>query len=434
MKHVLGLGHLTSKSACFNSAGFTCACFKISSRIFSRTLPPRAMASRMWTPRYFDIGVNFSDSMFHGLYNGSTTPKHPSDIEQVVSRALLFNVRKILVTASSIQESKSHFLLLDQLFAEKDTITFGSTVGVHPCAVASEFYGSVDSDTPLEKLNDKLNELKEITQDGCKKGYVKAFGEIGLDYDRLHYSTKKQQCEMFKRQLQIYATISDLKLPLFLHMRAACDDFVDIIAPFIEDGSIERGNGVVHSFTGNEEELRKILDLGFYVGVNGCSLKTEQNLNVAKQIPMERLMIETDAPWCEIRPSHAAYGLISLYPNLYYPQVEMFSNPSEAVQEKQEEKKPEEKKPKSKNLPSKLHPLLPLPCIKKEHYEKHRLSQNGPALLGETALPLIKSRNEPVFVGHVAEIMTKLYGIEDTKEIQDFVDLVYDNSCKVFRL
>lgn len=361
--------------------------------------------------------------MFHGCYNGSSNRKHPEDIDRVIARAQMFNVQKMLITSSSIEESREHVG-----FVAKYRPNFASTVGVHPCTVAQEFYGGVENAEPLDTVNEKLNQLREIALQGHADGSIKAFGEIGLDYDRLHYSTKDQQCEMFRRQLQIYASIKHLQLPLFLHMRAACDDFVSILKHFIDDGSIVQGNGVVHSFTGTETELQKILDLGFYVGINGCSLKSTENLEVARLIPIEKLMIETDAPWCEIRKSHAGYSLISAYPNTYYPAIQ--------------EEGYEEFFAKLK-LVAKLDAFLPFPSIKKEHFEKHtkqmlelllKSAEDSQEKFRLMMQPLIKSRNEPVFVGFVAEIMARLHGLEEEPKIRDFIDVVYDNSCKLFKM
>lgn len=389
------------------------------------------MAARTWKPRYFDIGVNFSDSMFQGCYNGSKTPKHPPDVEKVIERAFTFNVHKMLITASSIEESSEHLLLV-----EKHKGAFGSTVGVHPCTVAQEFYGSLENGELLQDTESKLEKLKAIAEEGHAKGLIKAFGEIGLDYDRLHYSSVEQQKTMFAKQLEVAASLKHLELPLFLHMRSACDDFVDIIKPFLERRDVK--SGVVHSFTGTAEELHKLLELGFYIGVNGCSLKTEENLEVAKQIPMDRLLIETDAPWCEIRKSHASHKFLKPYPSIFYPEISVSENSNPAENQPLRSPTPGKKQPQAK-----LDDFLPYPSIKKENYYKHteaaqkRLENIGEAKtteIGEFAYPLMKSRNEPVFVGHVACIMASLYGLKTDSEIQDFVDKVYENSCKLFKL
>ncbi|KAL6451449.1 hypothetical protein SBY92_002791 [Candida maltosa Xu316] len=364
--------------------------------------------------------------MFQGYYQGSHSQKHPCDIPSIIDRAHLFNVDKMLITGSNISESEDHFLL-----CEKYSNQFDSTAGVHPCSVSAEFYKKKTHKSDNDVRDDvdiKLDKLKEIIIRGHKEGHVKAIGEIGLDYDRLHYSSVKQQREMFKKQLDLLDDLKELDLPLFLHMRAACDDFVEIISPYIENGIIRRGNGVVHSFTGSEEELEKMLGLGFYIGINGCSLKTEENLKVASKIPIDRLMIETDAPWCEIRKSSAAYKYITPYPNKFYPEIK---NP-----------KVMDNIPDSKTY--KLGDNLPFPSLKRDNYIKHaefvqktkeniKEPETLETRIGVLADPIIKSRNEPVFVGQVAEILCKLHGITEEKEIEKFIDTVFENSCKVFK-
>lgn len=142
--------------------------------------------------------------------------------------------------------------------------------------------------------------MRQLALDAKASGYAVAFGEIGLDWDRLFLSPKETQLKYFETQLDLAV---ELQLPLFLHMRNCNEEFTALVKPRL-DKLPKRG--LVHSFTGTAEEMKSLVQLGFDIGVNGCSLKTEENLAVVKEVPMDRLQIETDGPWCEIRPSHAS--------------------------------------------------------------------------------------------------------------------------------
>ncbi|KZV48973.1 TatD related DNase [Dorcoceras hygrometricum] len=137
-----------------------------------------------------------------------------------------------------------------------------------------------------------------------KANKVVAIGECGLDYDRLHFCRPEIQKKYFEKQFHLaYAT----KLPMFLHMRAAAEDFCVIL----EQNKHRFCSGVAHSFTGSAEDRDRLLSFdNLFLGVNGCSLKTTENLNVVKGIPLERMMIETDSPYCDIKTTHAGINFV----------------------------------------------------------------------------------------------------------------------------
>lgn len=136
-----------------------------------------------------------------------------------------------------------------------------------------------------------LAAVKSLAIESRDAGLATAFGEFGLDYDRLYMSEKEPQLKYFEWQLDLAV---ELQMPLFLHSRAAADDFERLLRPRIV--KLPK-RGLVHSFTGTLEEMRRLVELGCDIGVNGCSLKTEENLQVVREIPLERLQIETDGPW-----------------------------------------------------------------------------------------------------------------------------------------
>lgn len=135
-------------------------------------------------------------------------------------------------------------------------------MGVHPCS-AKHF------DTHPGGPDALLASLKELALSAKQAGLAVAFGEFGLDYDRLFLTPKDQQLKYFEAQLSIAV---DVQLPLFLHSRAAAEDFERLLKARLDE--LPR-RGLVHSFTGTVEEMQRVVELGFDVGVNGCSMKSK---------------------------------------------------------------------------------------------------------------------------------------------------------------
>lgn len=184
-----------------------------------------------------------------------------------------------MITGSDLKESKKAIEL-----AEKYPGFCYATVGVHPCS-AKNF------DTHPGGSGKLLEELTSLATDAKERGFATAYGEFGLDYDRLFLTGKEQQLKYFEAQLEIAVKV---QLPLFLHSRAAGEDFERLLSSKL---SQLPKKGLVHSFTGTVDEMERLVALGLDIGINGCSMKTEENLEVVKAVPLERLQVETDGPW-----------------------------------------------------------------------------------------------------------------------------------------
>ncbi|KAK0198281.1 hypothetical protein F5146DRAFT_1018935 [Armillaria mellea] len=211
----------------------------------------------------------------------------------MLERARAAGVKSMIITGGSLHESREALRLAE-------THGLYATVGCHPTRSGQfdKFRGGP------EAYLKGLDELLEKHKQG--KGRVVAVGET----QKTHF---RSQLALAKKH----------HLPLFLHSRAAHKDFVSILQEegFGEDGGRAVGGkgGVVHSFTGTVEELNELMNMGFHISVNGCSLKTEVNLQAAKTIRPELFMLETDAPWCTLTSTHASKPhLDTLPPNSVY--------------------------------------------------------------------------------------------------------------------
>jgi TatD DNase family protein len=187
-----------------------------------------------------------------------------------MARALQAGVRRQVITGADLASSHQAAAL-----AAQHPGRLWSTAGVHPHH-AQSFAGSQRAE---------LIELLRLRQ-------VVAVGECGLDYFR-NFSPPDAQRQAFIAQLEIAVQI---RKPVFLHQRDAHGDFAAILRDFA--GRLH--GGVAHCFTGGETELEAYLALGLYIGITGWACDERRGLDLRSsvpKIPLERLLIETDAPY-----------------------------------------------------------------------------------------------------------------------------------------
>ena len=208
-----------------------------------------------------DIGANLTHASFR------------EDLDAVLARARAAGVGTLVVTGTSVEESRRAAALAEShaLFA---------TAGVHPHHARECDAGTIPA-------------LREV----AAHAKVVAIGECGLDFNR-NYSPHPDQEKWFVAQLELAA---ELGKPLFLHSRDAHPRFAEIL----------RHHGVrkavAHCFTGEAAELRAYLELGLHVGITGwiCDERRGKHLvELVKEIPADRLLLETDAPYLTPRDLH----------------------------------------------------------------------------------------------------------------------------------
>ena len=194
-------------------------------------------------------------------------PAFDRDRGDVLARAEQAGVKTFIITGSSIESSAGACA-----FAVTRKGCY-ATAGVHP-------HNAKDWDA---QAAGRLNELAHNAI---------AVGECGLDYNR-NYSPQDMQRKCFEEQLALAA---DLAKPIFLHERDAFDDFYSILKKY----RASLPGAVVHCFTGTAAEMEAYIDLGCHIGITGwiCDERRGSHLiPLLKDIPADRLLLETDAPY-----------------------------------------------------------------------------------------------------------------------------------------
>jgi len=205
-----------------------------------------------------DIGLNLAhDSFDH-------------DRDAVVAAAVAAGVDHMVITGSTLDSTRAAIAI-----ARSAPGRFRATAGIHPHH-AREFHAA---DVP---------ELRRLMHEPG----IGAAGECGLDYFR-NFSPHEDQERVFRLQLELAV---ETGLPVFLHQRDAHDAFTAILGDYLP----RIRAGVAHCFTGEAHELDACLSMGLSIGVTGwiCDERRGQHLrDLVRRIPLDRLMLETDAPY-----------------------------------------------------------------------------------------------------------------------------------------
>ncbi len=200
------------------------------------------------------------------------------DLAEVLQNARDNGVTKIITVGTGLESSQAAITLATnpEFSLPKTGVQIFATVGLHPHDASS---GEVEKIIVLARQN---------------RDAIVAIGECGLDYYRDN-APRDEQIKALEAQIELAL---ELELPLIFHVREAWDDFFEVLVNY------ENIRGVVHSFTGGADEVEKINALGLYFGLNGIMTFTKdtEQLEAAKLIPADKILLETDCPYLAPAP------------------------------------------------------------------------------------------------------------------------------------
>lgn len=209
----------------------------------------------------FDSHAHYDDESFDG------------DREEVFQQIKESGVIGVLNCGSTLHGARTSIKL-----AEENHFIYAA-VGIHP-ECADEF----------------TIEVKEEIKKMAKNNKVKAIGEIGLDYYWKENPPKEVQVKAFREQM---ALAEELNLPVVIHDRDAHKDTLEILKDF------PKVTGVIHCFSGSLEFAQQCIKLGYFIGFTGVvTFKNAKKLvEVAKEIPLDKMLVETDCPYMAPEPN-----------------------------------------------------------------------------------------------------------------------------------
>ena len=218
----------------------------------------------------FDTHAHYDDERFRDDLEETLTAVHQSGVSLIIN------------CGCDIASSKSTLELCD-----KFSFVYGA-VGIHP-----------------HEAEDAPENAIELIRELAKHKKAVAIGEIGLDY-HYDFSPREIQKDIFEKQLIL---ANELDLPVIVHDRESHQDTLDLLTKY-------RPKGVVHCFSGSAEMAQEIVKLGMYIGLGGAVTfkNARKPLEVAQSMPLDRLLLETDAPYMSPVPFRGKRNDSSLIP------------------------------------------------------------------------------------------------------------------------
>jgi TatD DNase family protein len=200
-------------------------------------------------------------------------PEFKKDLEAVIQRAKESGVEYIFTVGTEKRDWKRALEIADS------HPSIYAILGVHPHNAKE-----IDDQT--------YSTLKDL----CRNGKVKAYGEIGLDFFR-NLSSRDIQLKRFREQIIL---ARELELPIVVHDREAHQETVEIL----KSEKAEECGGIIHCFSGNYEMAKVCIDMGFYISIPGSiTFKSAESFRgIVRRIPLESLLVETDAPFLTPEP------------------------------------------------------------------------------------------------------------------------------------
>ena len=205
------------------------------------------------------------------------------DWQEVVKRAKKAGVEKMIVVGTDLESSQKAVELAEKMEG------LYATAGVHP--------------HHCRGLNESVEEIKRKLKKLAKSKKVVGIGECGLDYAvyrQSKYKSKEVGLELKNLQKRVFGVqiqlAKKLDLPLVIHNREAEKDLIDAMKHFCKDDG-QSPRGVLHCISGSQAYLKQMLEMGFYIGVDGNVTYSQGVQTLVRKIPLERLVLETDAPF-----------------------------------------------------------------------------------------------------------------------------------------